>query len=76
MGNAIKFNKKQNDKVTAAIAKNQKLVKVTFHIQDKLGYLPGFDGENLHLIASSAVSRSNSVKVMWNHFVEFVNDKL
>ena len=73
---AITFNKKQNDKVTAAIAKNQKLVKVTFHIKDKLGYLPGFDGEDLHLTATSAVARSNSVKIMWNHFVKFVNDKL
>jgi D-alanyl-D-alanine carboxypeptidase (penicillin-binding protein 5/6) len=73
---AITFNKKQNDEVIAGITKNQKLVKVTFHIKDSLGYLPGFEGENFYLTATKTIPRSNPLKVMWNHFVRFVNEKL
>ncbi|GFH41310.1 D-alanyl-D-alanine carboxypeptidase [Lactococcus insecticola] len=73
---SLSFSKKQGADVTAAITKHQKLVKVTFNIKDKLGYLPGSDGEKFYLTATSAVPRSNSVKVMWNHFVRFVNEKL
>lgn len=72
----ITFDKKQDAPVTAAIEKNQKLVKVSFQIKDKLGYLPGSDGNTFYLTATKAVPRSNAVKVMWNHFVRFVNDKL
>lgn len=72
----LSFSKKQDDEVTAAIDKNQKLVKVTFRLNDKLGYLPGSDGETFYLTATKAVPRSNAVKVMWNHFVRFVNEKL
>ncbi|MGX6991952.1 serine hydrolase [Pseudolactococcus reticulitermitis] len=73
---SISFNKKQAAPVTAAIKKNQKLVKVSFQIKDKLGYLPGSDGNTFYLTATQPVPRSNAVKVMWNHFVKFVNDKL
>ena len=72
----LTFNKKQDAPVTAAIEKNQKLVKVSFQIKDKLGYLPGSDGNTFYLTATKSVPRSNAVKVMWNHFVRFVNDKL
>ncbi|GAB2021074.1 serine hydrolase [Pseudolactococcus yaeyamensis] len=72
----ITFNKKQEAPVTAPIEKNQKLVKVNFQIKDKLGYLPSSDGNTFYLTATKSVPRSNAVKVMWNHFVRFVNDKL
>lgn len=72
----ITFNKKQDDPVTAAITKDQKLVKVSFHIKDKLGYLPGSNGNTFYLTATKAVPRSNALKVMWNHFVRYVNEKL
>ena len=72
----ISFNKKQDAPVTAAIKKGQKLVKVSFQIKDKLGYLPGSDGYTFYLTATQSVPRSNAVKVMWNHFVRFVNEKL
>lgn len=70
------FNKKQSDTVTAPIKKNQKLVQATFQVRDKLGYIPGVDGKKFYLTATKAVPKSNPVKVMWNHFVRFVNDKL
>ncbi|GFH41610.1 D-alanyl-D-alanine carboxypeptidase [Lactococcus hodotermopsidis] len=72
----IAFNKKQNANVTAAIKKGQKLVRVTFSIKDDLGYLPNHDGETFYLTATTSVKRSNAIKVMWNHFVKFINDKL
>lgn len=72
----ITFNKKQNDTIVAAIEKNQKLVKVSFHIKDKLGYLPGATGNTFYLTANKAIPRSNALKVMWNHFVRYVNEKL
>ena len=72
----LTFDKKQDAPVTAAIQKNQKLVKVSFQIKDNLGYLPGSDGNTFYLTATKTVPRSNALKVMWNHFVRFVNDKL
>lgn len=73
---SITFNKKDNDTVTAPIQKNEKLVQATFQIRDKLGYLPGLDGKKFYLTATKAVPKSNAVKVMWNHFIRFVNEKL
>lgn len=72
----LTFDKKQDAPVTAAIQKNQKLVKVRFQIKDNLGYLPGSDGNTFYLTATKSVPRSNAVKIMWNHFVRFVNSKL
>ena len=43
---------------------------------DNLGYLPGSDGNTFYLTATKSVPRSNAVKIMWNHFVRFVNSKL
>ena len=73
---SLTYNKKDDDTVTAPIKKNQKLVQATFQIRDKLGYLPGLDGKKFYLTATKAVPKSNAVKVMWNHFVRFVNEKL
>lgn len=73
---SLTYNKKDDDTVTAPIKKNQKLVQATFQIRDKLGYLPGLDGKKFYLTATKEVPKSNAVKVMWNHFVRFVNEKL
>lgn len=70
------FDKKQDDTIEAPIKKNQKLVKATFQIRDKLGYLPGLDGKTFYLTATKSVPKSNAIKVMWNHIVRFVNEKL
>ncbi|RZI49413.1 serine hydrolase [Lactococcus kimchii] len=75
-GIKLKFSDKKSSVVEAPVAKGKKLVELSISVKDKLGYLPQCSGEHFPLVAKSAVARSNPLKVMWNHFVTFVNEKL
>ena len=72
----IKFDKKKNATVEATITKNQKLVTLSTTVKDSLGYLPNCTAEKIPLVAKKTVPRSSAPKVFWNHFVNFVNEKL
>ncbi|MBU6001404.1 D-alanyl-D-alanine carboxypeptidase, partial [Lactococcus lactis] len=45
-------------------------------VKDSLGYLPNCTAEQIPLVAKKTVPRSSAPKVFWNHFVNFVNEKL
>lgn len=62
--------------VEATVTKNQKLVTLSTTVKDSLGYLPNCTAEQIPLIAKKTVPRSSAPKVFWNHFVNFVNEKL
>ena len=72
----IKFDKKKNATVEATITKNQKLVTLSTTVKDSLGYLPNCTADKIPLVAKKTVPRSSAPKVFWNHFVNFVNEKL
>jgi len=73
---SLKFNHKKNTSIEAPITKGQELVTVSASVKDKLGYLPQCSAYEFPLVAKHQVERSNPIKVLWNHFVTFVNEKL
>ena len=72
----VKFSKKKTASVEATVTKNQKLVTLSTTVKDSLGYLPNCTAEQIPLVAKKTVPRSSAPKVFWNHFVNFVNEKL
>lgn len=72
----VKFSKKKTASVEATVTKNQKLVPLSTTVKDSLGYLPNCTAEQIPLVAKKSVPRSSAPKVFWNHFVNFVNEKL
>ena len=62
--------------VEATVTKNQKLVTLSTTVKDSLGYLPNCTAEQIPLVAKKTVPSSSAPKVFWNHFVNFVNEKL
>ncbi|WP_205271886.1 serine hydrolase [Lactococcus taiwanensis] len=73
---SLKFNHKKNTSIEAPITKGQELMTVSASVKDKLGYLPQCSAYEFPLVAKHQVERSNPIKVLWNHFVTFVNEKL
>lgn len=45
-------------------------------VNDKLGYLTGFNGTSMDLVTQKSVERANPFVVMWNHFVDWINHNL
>ena len=62
--------------VEATVTKNQKFITLSTIVKDCLGYLPNCTADKIPLVAKKTVPRSSAPKVFWNHFVNFVNEKL
>ncbi|QDK70238.1 serine hydrolase [Lactococcus protaetiae] len=73
---SIKYSQKKTKTIEAPVTKGQKIVTVSASLKDKLGYLPGSSTAQFSLVAKNDVEKSNPLKVFWNHFVIFVNEKL
>lgn len=73
---SVSADKKTSSSIEAPVKKGQVLVKVKTQVKDKLGYLPGSSAASFDLVASQNVDKSVPPVVWWNHFVNFVNQKL
>ncbi|MDR2977274.1 MAG: D-alanyl-D-alanine carboxypeptidase [Streptococcaceae bacterium] len=72
---SIKINKAKAG-VEAPIKKGETIASAYAFVNDKLGYLPGYNGSTVELIAKESVERANPFVVGWNRFVKFVNEEL
>ncbi len=73
---SVTADKKLTSSLVAPVKKNQALVTLTTKVNDNLGYLPGSSGAHFTLVAQDNVDKASPLVVMWNHFVNFVNEKL
>ena len=73
---ATKFDKPSGGYVSAPVKKGDKLATAYFTLNDSLGYLPGYSGQKVNLVAQNDVPEANIFVVAWNHFVRFVNKNL
>jgi len=67
------------DAVTAPIKQGTGIVRVTTKLDsgvDNMGYLPGYSGQSITLVAKNNVDQTNTFTVLWNKFVRFVNRDL
>ncbi|GAB2025319.1 serine hydrolase [Lactovum odontotermitis] len=71
----IKINKVKGG-VEAPVKKGDAVASAYAVVSDKLGYLPGYSGSTVQLIAKNSVEKANPFVVGWNRFVDFVNKQL
>jgi D-alanyl-D-alanine carboxypeptidase (penicillin-binding protein 5/6) len=62
--------------IEAPIEKGQNIASAYAVVKDKLGYLPGYNGSKVDLVAKTSIEKANPFAVAWNRFVEFVNKEL
>lgn len=73
---SISYDQKKTKTIEAPVQQGQKVATVSMSIKDQLGYLPGSSAAQFSLLTKNSVEKSSPLKVFWNHFVIFVNEKL
>lgn len=76
--NNNKHIKVTTNQMQAPVKAGDKVGTATFEDKDLVGegYLPNQGMSSMELVASKEVKKSFFLKVWWNHFVTFVNEKL
>ncbi|PCR98804.1 serine hydrolase [Lactococcus fujiensis] len=72
----VSTDKNKKDTTEAPVKEGEHLVSVKTSFKDSLGYIPGASQATFLLVAATNVDRSIPLVVIWNHFVNFVNEKL
>ncbi|MFV0557011.1 MAG: serine hydrolase [Lactovum sp.] len=67
---------KNKEGVEAPVTKGEVVATITTTVKDNLGYLPGFTGGTINLIANKSVDKANPLVIVWNNFVKFVLEEL
>ena len=76
--NNSKHIKVTTNQVQAPVNSSNKVGTATFEDKSLVGegYLPNQGMPSMELVAGKEVKKSFFLKVWWNHFVNFVNEKL
>jgi D-alanyl-D-alanine carboxypeptidase (penicillin-binding protein 5/6) len=67
---------KPKKELYAPIKEGQTIADGTMTIEDDLGYIKNQKIATFELVATKEIEKSGPLKVFWNHFVRFVNEKL
>ncbi|MDR0297718.1 MAG: D-alanyl-D-alanine carboxypeptidase [Streptococcaceae bacterium] len=72
---SITFTDKSKN-LSAPIAPGKTIATASVSYDDKLGYLSGYHASSVNLTVDKTVERANPFVVLWDHFANFVNEKL